>query len=396
MKYIIVKRRNPILGMKRSDSKNTFRYTLTTEELDEKDVSKLRAGHGIEGIIPVLAFHKVEPPKRGEHNAAASGIMGGVAWGVRAVNAVSASNLGEGVKVAVLDTGVDTTHPAFRGVNFLLRDFTLDDTGVPGVAADIDGHGTHVAATIFGRDIDGTRIGVATGIKDVLVGKVLSPNGASFVALKCALDWAVNNHADVICMSLGIDFPSAVRQFREDLDLPEDIAVSRVLDAYRRTMRLYDTYAASLRAQTESQGGALLIAASGNKSRRDENIRFTVDAAPPAAADGVISVGAVANTGDTFQIAPFSNTGCEFVGPGVSVLSAQLGAGLRIEHGTSMAAPHVAGVAALWTRHEFPDGDRRAGWAERVRSRLRSSARAFEAPFESIGFGVVQAPQPVS
>ena len=78
---------------------------------------------------------------------------------------------GEGVTVAVLDTGIDSKHPAFAGVDIVEKDFTGTGNG------DRQGHGTHCAGTIFGRDVDGKRIGVARGVKRALIGKVLGDEG---------------------------------------------------------------------------------------------------------------------------------------------------------------------------------------------------------------------------
>jgi subtilisin family serine protease len=77
-------------------------------------------------------------------------------WGVRAIRADMSPYSGEGVIVAVLDTGIDAAHPAFAGMELVQRDFTGAGNG------DVHGHGTHCAGTIFGRDVDGLRV-VAVG-----------------------------------------------------------------------------------------------------------------------------------------------------------------------------------------------------------------------------------------
>jgi subtilisin family serine protease len=75
---------------------------------------------------------------------------------------------GDGIVVAVLDTGIDASHPAFEGVDIVQKDFTGEGVG------DQHGHGTHCAGTIFGRTSEGTRIGVAPGVKKALIGKYWS------------------------------------------------------------------------------------------------------------------------------------------------------------------------------------------------------------------------------
>src|SRR5262249_16117918 len=158
------------------------------------------------------------------------------------------------------------THPAFAGIAFAnedLVDFIADEAGKPGSADDHHGHGTHVAGTIFGREVSGTRIGVARGVKKALKGKVLGPQGGpterGFTAIECAL----KRKADVISMSLGLDFPGFVKVLTEKLGLPQDIAVSRALEAYRENMRLFDRLAALVEARVANGRGALLVAASG-------------------------------------------------------------------------------------------------------------------------------------
>jgi subtilisin family serine protease len=269
-------------------------------------------------------------------------------------------------------------------------DFTTDEKGIEGSAPDHHGHGTHVAGTIFGKDVQRTRIGIARDVKKVLIGKVLGPNGAPTETVLNAIDWALKRRADVISMSLGIDFPSLAEQLR-NRGLPENVAVSRALEAYRSNVRLFDRVASLIHARAERGRGALLVAASGNESKRELNPQFTVGVSPPAAADGVISVGALSSA--PRAVAPFSNTGCTMSAPGVQILSAQCGGGLTYMDGTSMATPHVAGVIALWIEKLFPSGERPSGWAADVQRALENSAKAIPRQSRSdVGLGIVQAP----
>ncbi|MEL7319631.1 MAG: S8 family serine peptidase, partial [Pseudomonadota bacterium] len=115
-------------------------------------------------------------------------------WGIEAVGAASDDFTGAGVRVAVLDTGIDEDHDAFAGIplsqfsgtnpNGNYRDFTGEGF------ADTDGHGTHCAGTIFGRDVNGNRIGVARGINDIVIAKVLGANGGDTAIMVEALHWA--------------------------------------------------------------------------------------------------------------------------------------------------------------------------------------------------------------
>lgn len=156
--------------------------------------------------------------------------------------------------VAVLDTGIDAGHPAFEGVELISRNFTQD------APEDLHGHGTHCAATIFGRDVGGQRIGVARGIRKALIGKVLG-KGSDTQSIVQAIEWAAEN-SDVISMSLGVDFPGYARRLRES-GFPEELAVSRALEAYRANVRLYESVATLLRAQLRP---TLLVAQPGTRA----------------------------------------------------------------------------------------------------------------------------------
>jgi subtilisin family serine protease len=397
MKYLVLKKRpnapdNPFVRLVSAGGGGAdfrFPYKVETQDLQERDANDLRRDPNVDAVIPSMPFALIAPVAGAEEKA--------LAWGLEAVGATSSKQDGEGVTVAVLDSGIDKAHPAFAGVPFAhddLMDFIADENGKPGTADDHHGHGTHVAATIFGRDVDGTRIGV----KKALIGKILGPQGGPTEAVFNAIEWALKRKADVISMSLGMDFPGFVKVLMETRELPQAIAVSRALEAYRENMRLFDRLAALVDARVANGRGALLVAASGNESRRGDNPQFTVAAAPPAAADGFLSVGAVARTGKSeapFAVAPFSNTGCLFAAPGVGVLSAKRRGGLVTMSGTSMATPHVAGVMALWAQKLFPAGNRPNGWAKDVILEVQKNLTPAPGLARSdIGLGIVRAPQP--
>ncbi len=268
---------------------------------------------------------------------------GDASWGIAAVGADKSSFTGQGVTVAVLDTGIDSSHPAFAGVELVVRDFTG-----PGDGRDVVGHGTHCCGTVFGRDVDGVRIGVARGVRRALIGKVLADNGSgSSEALFSAMTWAAENGVQVISMSLGFDFPGLVAELTAD-NWPADLATSSALEAYRANLRMFDSLMRMLQAREAFGSGTVVVAASGNESRRDLRPDYEIAASLPAAAEGVISVGAVAPGQNGFRIGSFSNTFPQLAAPGVDIFSARIGGGLQALTGTSMAAPHVAGVAALW------------------------------------------------
>lgn len=256
---------------------------------------------------------------------------------------------------------------------------------------DDHGHGTHCAGTIFGRDVNGLRIGVARGVTKALVGKVLGPGGGSSASLATAINWAYENGANVISMSLGIDFPGFVADLIAQ-GVPAQAATSMALEEYRANVNLFSSLTLLLAQSSKFSQAAIIVAASGNESARPQ---YEVAVAPPAAGDGMISVGAVQRSAaGSLSVARFSNTQCNLCGPGVSVTSAWIGSNtaLLTINGTSMATPHVAGCAALWAQQQM----QLIGVLnnESLAAKTLASANFIAgATFSDIGNGMVQAPQ---
>jgi subtilisin family serine protease len=311
---------------------------VSVESFAAPDAAAARRDPAV-AVAPLLPMKLVEPVSKLDAGAPAGP---GSAWGVQAVGAIDSPYSGAGVKVAVLDTGIDATHEAFTGLRLTQRDFTGDGDG------DRDGHGTHCAATIAGRDVNGYRYGVASGVEELLVAKVLGSRGGSTDALMKAMLWALESGAHVMSMSLGLDFPGLVARWTEE-GLAVEPATSRALEGYRDTLRLFGRLADVIRAAGPYGGSAVVVAASGNESRRRGATPYTIGVAPPAGSEGFVAVGALGRTpAGAFEIAEFSNAGATVAAPGVDILSARAGGGFRVMSGTSMAAPHAAGVAALW------------------------------------------------
>jgi subtilisin family serine protease len=166
---------------------------------------------------------------------------------------------------------------------------------------------------------------------------------------------------------------------------------------YRSNLRFFDALMQMVKAQAAFRDTAVVVAAAGNESRRSARPAFTVAASLPAAADGVVSVAALGrNSGNKLSVASFSNTMPQVAAPGVDVLSARLGGGLRSLNGISMACPDVAGVASLWWESLRKSGQVRPA-ANLVVASILATARAdvlaTDAGPEDRGTGIVTAPQ---
>jgi subtilisin family serine protease len=305
---------------------------IEMEDVDPKGRAELLRDPEVLAIAPEMPIRLIEP--LAEEDPSSDEV-----WGIAAVGADKSPFTGAETVVAVLDTGIDSSHPAFEGVTLVEEDFSGSGAG------DRQGHGTHCAGTIFGRDVEGKRIGVAPGISRALIGKVLGDDGGGGSEMVFrGIRWAVEQDATVISMSLGFDFPGLVQRLTND-GWPADLATSSALEAYRGNLRMFDALMGVVRAEEAFGAGTVVVAAAGNESRRDIDPTYEIAASLPAAAEGVVSVGAV---DQTMKIAPFSNTFPRICAPGVGIESAKVGGGTRLLSGTSMACPHVAGVAALW------------------------------------------------
>lgn len=257
------------------------------------------------------------------------------AWGVKHIGAGGvhdAGNQGGGVRVAVIDTGVDGAHPDLTvagGYNFVSRN---------GNWADDNGHGTHVAGTIAARDNGAGVVGVAPGVTLFALKVLDAGGGGNFTDIVAALDWCVRNDVHVTNNSYGSSIDPGVT--------------------------VHDAFDAAAAA------GVLHIAAAGNAGTRagkGDNIGYPANYA---------SVSAVAAVDAADARASFSSTGAaaELAAPGVGIYSTWPGGGYQTLNGTSMASPHAAGAAALVWASGITDANGDGHLNDEVRGRLVETA----------------------
>jgi subtilisin family serine protease len=277
---------------------------------DHDGVVALEARPEVEAVYAGLSLGLVRPVRLG---AATLGQK--LTWGLRAlrVEKLWAQGLtGKGVRVGHLDTGVDATHPVLKGrvAGFAEWD-TLGQRVEGAMPHDTDIHGTHTAATLAGKLVGGRAIGVAPGC-ELYCGLVIE-GGAALARVLGGMEWMIETGVKVLSMSLG----------------------------WRGYNPTFLTVIRRLRQQ-----GVLPVFAIGNEGPGTSR--------SPANYPEALSVGAVDRQK---QVASFSSSvhfnrdldpdQPDLVAPGVNIISARRGGGYLSMDGTSMATPHVAGVAAL-------------------------------------------------
>lgn len=293
------------------------------------------------------------------------------AWGVKRIDSGTvhtSGNKGTGVKIGIIDSGVNYNHPDLKDVYAGGYDFVQDDNE----PMDVYGHGTHVAGTACAEDNSFGVVGVAPECALYSL-RVLNDDGVgSWSATIAAMDWAVANGMRVVNLSLGSSQDPGT-------------AVKAAFD------------------NAEAKGLVTVAAAgnSGNTAGKGDNIIY------PAKYASVIAVGA---TDSSDKRASFSSTGStlELMAPGVSVLSTWNDSTSYLNpqpicidgvcyykygSGTSMASPHVAGVAALVIAAGVSDINGNGHINDEVRAIMNSTAEDLgnSGRDPQYGFGLVNA-----
>lgn len=260
-------------------------------------------------------------------------------WGIKAIynnsNQTTTSG-GQGINIAVLDTGVNVNHYDLENTVEQCKDFTQVTSLVNGVCNDAHGHGTHVAGSALADGgSDGAGIYGVAPDSDLWAYKVLGDNGSGYsddiaAAIRHAADQATSTGTKtVINMSLG----SASS---------DSLIASAVTYAYNK--------------------GVLVVAAAGNEGPYQGSIGY------PGALVNAVAVAALENVqqNGTYRVADFSSRGyastdgdyyinqgdVEISAPGASIYSTWNNGGYNTISGTSMATPHVTGLASkLWSQN---------------------------------------------
>ena len=320
--------------------------------ISDADIARLAADPNVDAIEPDVKTYlttAMSSPATRPTRVRADAIP----WGVSTVGAPAAwaaGLTGAGVKVGIMDSGIDYTHPDLNVVGGF--DFNTS-SGAPAAYNDnntaCNGHGTHVSGTVAAKQNGSGVVGVAPGASLYAL-RVFNSDAASgcFAYLSSqilALQWAVTNRLDVVSISIGNGASSA-----------------------------YATAVANANV-----AGVVVVAAAGNSG--------APGIAYPAAAPGAIAVAAL-DPGNT--VAGYSSSGPEMwiAAPGSGIESTMPGGGTGSKSGTSMATPHVTGVVAL-IRQAHPT------WTvDQVRTELKNDAIDVAAPgFDNnSGWGLVQAP----
>lgn len=279
-------------------------------------------------------------------------------WGLQVTGVVNSQYSAQGIKVAIIDSGLDFNHPDFAGRSIVSQSF------IPGVSTAQDGYGsgTYNTGIVCGprRPQILPRYGIAYE-SDIYVAKVLSDRGSgSTFSIVAGIEWAISQGCSVINLPLG----SPVSPGQPFSTLYERLAMVAL------------------------EQGSLIISGAGNGSRRPERISPVIS---PANCPSIMAVGAI---DPQLRVAWFSNAGInpdggevDLVAPGVDVYSTHpMPNQYTRQSGTARTASFVAGIAALYAE-AYPEARGKALW-----NLLTRNARRLPLTSRDVGLGLVQAP----
>jgi subtilisin len=278
--------------------------------MDAGGLASLQADVQVETVVPAPELSLIRPVA-----ARAAKLAAATSWGIRRLNAErlwSAGYTGKGIVVGHLDTGVDATHPALKGAIAAFAEFDMAGDRVPNARpTDSDSHGTHTAGSIVGRFGKKGAFGMAPDAQ--LASAMVIEGGQVIDRILAGMEWLIGEGVRIMSMSLGL------RGYTP--------AFQTVVDALRAA-------------------NVLPVIAVGNE--------FANTSRSPGNYANVLSVGAMDTTD---KVADFSGSQHfnrpgdqlvpDLVAPGVAILSCAPGGKYEEMDGSSMATPHVAGLAAL-------------------------------------------------
>jgi subtilisin family serine protease len=306
---------------------NAVLAEVNTDKVDISEVTRVK------GVDRAHANFKLSIPENLQQKSAsaADGVQSGdydTTYGLDQINATKVwdeyNTMGEGVGVAVLDTGVDPDHPDIdiNPDNFV----EATEEGVENVDPyDSDTHGTHTSGTVVGGNASGEYIGVAPGAT-LYHGLVIPGGGGSFAQVANGMEWAAEEDGvDVVSMSLGATgYYTEMIEPTQNIEAAGKILVSSAGNSGAGSSGSPGNVYEAVAAGASNEAGGIASFSSG------EEVDTQADWGSDAPADWP----------DTYTVP-------DYAAPGVSVKSSVPGGGYAEYDGTSMAAPHMSGAIAL-------------------------------------------------